>query len=203
MSILVGGFVTVAYTLVGGMLAITITDLIQFVLMTIGIAILIPGSTAGGMVAISAAVPPEFFTLTNINSGTRPLGLFMSLYLGSRSARYLVAAFSPHAMSAWRRSARSRRGLFDRLGRRWACGILAGVLLPAWSSAGRASRAGGEGDARRIERHRSGGADVCIDVHRELHHPGLRDPGDQRPAQTGAGFRRGAELAVSRWVTAV
>ncbi|MCB1901985.1 sodium:solute symporter family transporter [Cognatazoarcus halotolerans] len=136
-SILVGGFVTVAYTLVGGMLAITITDLIQFVLMTIGIAILIPFGidAAGGMAAISAAVPPEFFTLTNI-SGTRLLGLFMSLYLGIMIGQDI-----------WQRifTARNERvaavgsisaGIYS-IG--WGaamgvCGILAYVLLPGLES---------------------------------------------------------------------
>lgn len=135
-SILVGGFVTVAYTLVGGMLAITITDLIQFVLMTIGIAILIPFGidAAGGMAAISAAVPPEFFTLTNI-SGTRLLGLFMSLYLGIMIGQDI-----------WQRifTARNERvaavgsisaGIYSiGWGRRWACaGFLPMSCCPAWS----------------------------------------------------------------------
>jgi SSS family solute:Na+ symporter len=82
-GILAGGMVTVIYTMIGGMIAITITDFLQFVLMSIGVVLLlIFGIDAvGGVQAVTEAVPPDFLTLTNI-SGQRLLGLFLSLFLG-------------------------------------------------------------------------------------------------------------------------
>lgn len=82
-GILAGGMVTVIYTMIGGMIAITITDFLQFVLMSIGVVLLlIFGIDAvGGVQAVTEAVPPDFLTLTNI-SGQRLMGLFLSLFLG-------------------------------------------------------------------------------------------------------------------------
>ena len=69
LSMAIVGAVVVLYTILGGMWAITLTDLIQFVLVVIGIMfIMLPFSinAAGGWSNVVANVPPEFFNLTNI-----------------------------------------------------------------------------------------------------------------------------------------
>ncbi|MBJ2153558.1 hypothetical protein [Paracoccus sp. IB05] len=132
-GILAGGIVTVVYTMIGGMVAITITDFIQFILMTIGIALLLifGVNAAGGVHAVTMAVPPEFLTLTNI-SGTRLLTLFLSFFLGIMIGQDI-----------WQRILTARNQRVARVGSVYAglysiawgvamgiCGVLAFILLP-------------------------------------------------------------------------
>ncbi|ASJ74726.1 sodium:solute symporter family transporter [Granulosicoccus antarcticus] len=132
-GIIVGGMVTMVYTLIGGMIAITITDFIQFILMTLGVALLIPAGidAAGGMAAVTAAVPEEFFSLTNI-SATRVLGLFLSLYLGIMIGQDIWQRIFTAKNEKVARNGSISAGLYS-IG--WGaamglCGILAFVLLP-------------------------------------------------------------------------
>ena len=65
-AILLGGAVVIAYSVLGGMWSITLTDLMQFVFMTVGIfAILLPFSLAagGGWSGIRARLDSSFFDL--------------------------------------------------------------------------------------------------------------------------------------------
>jgi SSS family solute:Na+ symporter len=68
-AIIIGGMIVVFYTMLGGMWAVTLTDVIQFWVMTIGlICILVPASImrAGGLDGLTDTVPPEFFHIGNI-----------------------------------------------------------------------------------------------------------------------------------------
>ena len=136
-GILAGGMVTVIYTMIGGMIAITITDFLQFVLMTIGVILLLIFGidAAGGVHAVTQAVPPEFLTLTNI-SGQRLLGLFLSLFLGIMIGQDI-----------WQRILTARSQNVAKAGSIFAglysvgwgaamgiCGILAYILLPDLAS---------------------------------------------------------------------
>lgn len=82
-AIVIGGVVTMIYTLLGGMVAISITDFIQFVLMAIGVVILLVMGfdAADGFTAVVAAAPEGFFSLTNIG-GQKMLTYFLLFFLG-------------------------------------------------------------------------------------------------------------------------
>lgn len=66
--LLLAGFVTIFYTTFGGMIADQVSDLIQFGIILVGLAIATPIvlSKAGGWAAISAALPGEKLNLTQI-----------------------------------------------------------------------------------------------------------------------------------------
>jgi solute:Na+ symporter, SSS family len=71
----------VAYSVLGGMWSLTLTDIIQFVIKTVGILfILLPGAImrAGGLAAMHARLPAEFFSLSHI--GTGKILSFFALY---------------------------------------------------------------------------------------------------------------------------
>ena len=77
-AILLSSAVMVLYSVLGGMWSLTLTDIIQFVIKTVGIFfILLPGAIwhAGGLAAMHARLPPEFFSLTNIGTGQDPVVL--------------------------------------------------------------------------------------------------------------------------------
>lgn len=68
-AIIIGGIIVVFYTMLGGMWAVTLTDVIQFWVMTIGlICILVPASImrVGGVDQLTEKVPSEFFNIGNI-----------------------------------------------------------------------------------------------------------------------------------------
>ena len=65
-SMVVGGGIVVLYTFVGGMWAVTMTDIVQFVIKTIGVLILAPifaYSAVGGWDVIVAKVPEANFSI--------------------------------------------------------------------------------------------------------------------------------------------
>lgn len=136
-AIIIGGLITMAYTLMGGMIAITITDVIQFILMTAGICILIPTgiSQAGGWDALVTQVPPEFFTMTNV-SGQRMLSYFLLLFLGIMIGQEIwQRVFTARTEDIAKKGAIAA-GLYSIF---WGlamgiCGILAYVLVPNLSS---------------------------------------------------------------------
>ncbi|WP_299913256.1 hypothetical protein [uncultured Paracoccus sp.] len=137
-GIMMGGMVTVIYTLIGGMVAITITDMIQFVLMIIGVLLLMlfGVNAAGGIGSITTAVPPEFLTLTNI-SGERMLGLFLSMFLGIMIGQDIWQRILTARNQEVAKVGAVAAGLFS-VG--WGaamgvCGILAFILLPNLNSA--------------------------------------------------------------------
>lgn len=72
-AIIVGGGVVVVYSVLGGMWSLTLTDIVQFIIMTIGIfAILLPMglAAAGGLDGLRAGLPESAFDLTAIGGGT-------------------------------------------------------------------------------------------------------------------------------------
>jgi solute:Na+ symporter, SSS family len=80
-AIFISSGVMVAYSVLGGMWSLTLTDIIQFVIKTVGILfILLPGAImyAGGLTAMHARLPAEFFSLTHI--GAAKIASFFTLY---------------------------------------------------------------------------------------------------------------------------
>ncbi len=72
-SILVGGGVVVLYSTIGGMWSLTLTDIVQFLIMTVGLVfLLMPMSIvdAGGWGAMVAALPASYFDFTAIGWDT-------------------------------------------------------------------------------------------------------------------------------------
>lgn len=68
-SMLIGGGIVLFYTILGGMWSITLTDIIQFAVMTVGVFfIMFPYSvnSAGGLTTLFHSVPESHLSLTNI-----------------------------------------------------------------------------------------------------------------------------------------
>src|SRR5271166_1370930 len=83
-AILMSSAVMVAYSVLGGMWSLTLTDIIQFVIKTIGILfILLPGAIlhAGGFAGMHAHLPGEFFSLTNIGA-SKVVSFFVLYFFG-------------------------------------------------------------------------------------------------------------------------
>jgi solute:Na+ symporter, SSS family len=83
-SILMSSAVVVAYSVSGGMWALTTTDIVQFVIKTVGMLfVLLPAAIihAGGFAGMHAHLPPGFFSLTNIG-GAKILSFFTLYFLG-------------------------------------------------------------------------------------------------------------------------
>ncbi|MFC7344226.1 sodium:solute symporter [Saccharopolyspora griseoalba] len=83
-AILVGGGIVVLYTVLGGMWSITLTDLMQFVIMTVGIfAILLPVSVAqaGGWAHLQQALPSSYVDITAIG-GDKIFSYFLIYFFG-------------------------------------------------------------------------------------------------------------------------
>ncbi|MBW6184430.1 ABC transporter permease subunit, partial [Pseudomonas aeruginosa] len=72
-SILIGGGVVVLYSTIGGMWSLTLTDIVQFLIMTVGLVfLLMPLSIndAGGWDALVAKLPASYFDFTAIGWDT-------------------------------------------------------------------------------------------------------------------------------------
>ncbi len=83
-SILISSAVMVAYSVLGGMWSLTLTDIIQFAIKTIGIFfILLPEAImhAGGFAGLHARLPSEFFSLANIGMG-KIVSFFVLYFFG-------------------------------------------------------------------------------------------------------------------------
>ncbi|GAB0167617.1 sodium:solute symporter [Lysinibacillus sp. CTST325] len=68
-SMIIDGGIVLFYTILGGMWSITLTDIIQFIVMTIGVFfIMFPFSvnSVGGLTALFSSVPEAHLSLTNI-----------------------------------------------------------------------------------------------------------------------------------------
>jgi solute:Na+ symporter, SSS family len=81
-AILMSSAVMVVYSVLGGMWSLTLTDIIQFIIKTVGIfLVLLPAAIwhAGGLSAMRQHLPPGFFSLTHIGSGK--IVSFLVLYL--------------------------------------------------------------------------------------------------------------------------
>jgi SSS family solute:Na+ symporter len=83
-AILMSSAVMVAYSVLGGMWSLTLTDIIQFVIKTIGILfVLLPGAIihAGGFAGMHTRLPSEFFSLSNIGL-SKVLSFFVLYFFG-------------------------------------------------------------------------------------------------------------------------
>jgi len=83
-AILLGGGVVIAYSVLGGMWSITLTDFVQFLIKTIGIFfILLPilFVKSGGLEGIRAALPETAFSITHIGN-ERIITYFVVYFLG-------------------------------------------------------------------------------------------------------------------------
>jgi SSS family solute:Na+ symporter len=72
-AIIIGGGLVVAYSALGGMWSITLTDLLQFGIMTVGIfGLLLPISLhrAGGWAGLHDRLPDSYFAVGSIGAGT-------------------------------------------------------------------------------------------------------------------------------------
>ncbi len=72
-SILLGGGLVVLYSTLGGMWSLTLTDIIQFIIMTVGMMlVLMPMSIvkAGGWAAFSSQLPDSYYQLSSIGLDT-------------------------------------------------------------------------------------------------------------------------------------
>lgn len=105
-AILVAGGVVVAYSVAGGMWSITLTDFLQFCVMTAGIFLaLLPLATsrAGGFSGMSESLPASYFDLTSIGGGTifaYFLLYFLGLMIGQDIWQRVFTARSP-AVARW------------------------------------------------------------------------------------------------------
>jgi len=83
-AIIIGGFIVLLYTILGGMWAVTLTDVIQFWVMTVGlIFLLLPIGLyhAGGFSGLAEQVDPSFWDLTNIGA-SRIFSYFLLYFFG-------------------------------------------------------------------------------------------------------------------------
>lgn len=82
-SMLVGGLIVLAYTLAGGMWSVTLTDVIQFWLMTLGVLLMLVMGLAkvGGFAGLQTALEPSYFDLGTIG-GKRIFSFFLLFFLG-------------------------------------------------------------------------------------------------------------------------
>jgi SSS family solute:Na+ symporter len=72
-SIVLGGLIVVGYSTLGGMWSITLTDMVQFVVKSIGVLLLllpIAVIKAGGFSAMAAKLPTGYFSATSIGGQT-------------------------------------------------------------------------------------------------------------------------------------
>ncbi|KOF52108.1 sodium:solute symporter, partial [Achromobacter sp. DMS1] len=84
LAVLAGGGVVVVYSAVGGMWSLTLTDIVQFLIKTVGLMfVLLPICLhrAGGWDALVARLPASSFELTHIGMGTI-VTYFMVYFLG-------------------------------------------------------------------------------------------------------------------------
>lgn len=93
--IILAGVVVIAYTTMGGMLADAITDVVQYLIIFFGLLISLPFVIhgAGGIEAISAALPPAELNFTKVGVMTI-LGLIFNYFCTFLSGPEMVSRFS-------------------------------------------------------------------------------------------------------------
>lgn len=117
-----GGVVVLLYSMMGGMWSVTLTDIVQFVIKTVGIfLILVPAALiqAGGFSGLAERLPASAFSLTHVG-GDAILAYFVTYVLG------LVIG-----QDIWQRIATARN---ERIAR--TAGIATGVYCIAYGVAG-------------------------------------------------------------------
>lgn len=134
-GILIGAAVTVAYTLLGGYLAASITDTLQGLLM-VGVAVLLPiaillhaGGTAELADAMSNVDDPDFHGLGGAPPGAAPVAFALGLCgigLGYPGQPHAVNKFMGMAPGASMTIART-------VGMTWAVLLYSGMLVLGWA----------------------------------------------------------------------
>ncbi|RMH03092.1 MAG: sodium/proline symporter [Planctomycetota bacterium] len=133
-AILVGAGIVLLYTLSGGFWAVSVTDLVQGLVM-VGAAVLVPVAAlvaAGGPAGVAAGLEragPEFADLFRGAGGPAALGLvigYLGIGLGYPGQPHVVNRFM-----ALRGPAEVRRGTWISLV--WALLIYSGMLVAGWS----------------------------------------------------------------------
>jgi SSS family solute:Na+ symporter len=121
-AILLAGGIVVLYCVVGGMWSVTLTDILQFIVMTIGIfLILLPLSIsqAGGFSGMREKLPASYFDLTAIG-GSTIFAYFLLFFFGIMIGQDI-----------WQRVFTARTGGIARWG-----GVVAGVYCLLYAVAG-------------------------------------------------------------------
>ena len=121
-AILLAGGIVVLYCVVGGMWSVTLTDILQFVIMTIGIfLILLPLSIsqAGGFSGMREQLPASYFDFTAIG-GSTIFAYFLLFFFGIMIGQDI-----------WQRVFTARSGTIARWG-----GVAAGVYCLLYAVAG-------------------------------------------------------------------
>jgi SSS family solute:Na+ symporter len=122
LAIALAGGAVLLYSVAGGMWAISFTDIIQFVVMTVGIFFLLLPlsiSAAGGLEAMRSELPGSYFDLSAIG-GQTILAYFLAFFLGIMIGQ-----------ETWQRVFTARSGSVARWG-----GLLTGVYCVAYAFAG-------------------------------------------------------------------
>ena len=121
-GVLIGGGVVVLYSALGGMWSITITDIAQFAIQTVGVFLLLLPmvlSRVGGLGSLSERLGPETFDLGHIGAGT------IATYLLTYMLGLLIG------QDVWQRVATARSHRVATLG-----GISSGVYCLLYAFAG-------------------------------------------------------------------
>lgn len=121
-GVLIGGGVVVLYSALGGMWSITITDIAQFAIQTVGVFLLLLPmvlSRVGGLGSLSERLGPESFDLGHIGAGT------IATYLLTYMLGLLIG------QDVWQRVATARSHRVATLG-----GISSGVYCLLYAFAG-------------------------------------------------------------------
>jgi solute:Na+ symporter, SSS family len=137
-AILLGGVVVVAYSVLGGMWSITLTDMMQFVFMTAGIfVILLPFSlsAAGGWSGLAERLDASFFTWNGM--GTQAIITMFVVYgfgmlIGQDIWQRVFTARSPQVARWGGLTAAAYVGLYGFAGA--VIGMAAAVLAPDLAS---------------------------------------------------------------------
>lgn len=122
LAVVLAGSAVLLYSVAGGMWAISLTDIMQFVVMTVGIIfVLLPLTIirAGGFGAMRAELPGSYFDVTAIG-GETILAFFLAFFLGMMIGQ-----------ENWQRVFTARSGGVARWG-----GLLTGVYCVAYALAG-------------------------------------------------------------------
>ncbi len=121
-AILLGASVVILYSMLGGMWAITLTDMLQFIIMTLGIfCLLLPLSLsqAGGWAGLTSRLDSHFFDPTSLGMPSL-LTMFVLYTLGQLSGQVI-----------WQRVFTARSARVARIG-----GSVAGIYVALYGLAG-------------------------------------------------------------------
>ena len=114
-SMLIGGIVVLAYVVIGGMWAVTYTDMIQFLIMTVGICLICPIMalhSIGGVGAFVEQVPSTHWNITGI--GAAKIIAYILLY----TPGFLVG------QDIWQRAFTAKSAKIARRGTAMAAGYI-------------------------------------------------------------------------------